>query len=64
MVFYNINTVPVDKDTFDGTMKFCDDNALAYCISRRNDKSHNYYHYINVNNDVLMVVILKKLLTK
>lgn len=64
MVFYNINTVPVDKDTFDGTVKFCDDNALAYCVSRRNDKSHNYYHYINVNNDVLMVVILKKLLNK
>ena len=36
MVFYNINTVPVDKDTFDGTVKFCDDNALA---NRRRNKS-------------------------
>ena len=59
MVFYNINTVPVDKTTFNDMIKFCNDNEIVYYVSKRNDKSHNYYHYINVDNNVVMVAMVK-----
>ena len=61
MVFYNVNSVSVDKDTFNNAISFCRDNSVAYDISEWK-KSNNYYHYIIVSNDVLIVVLLKNLI--
>lgn len=61
MVFYKINSVPVDKDTFNNAISFCKDNLVACDVSEWK-KSNNYYHYLVVSNDVLIVVLLKNLI--
>ena len=61
MVFYKINSVSVDKDTFNNAISFCKDNLVVYDISDWK-KSNNYYHYMGVSNDILIVVLLKNLI--
>ena len=61
MVFYNINSVSVDKDTFNDAISFCKDNLVVCDVSERK-KSNNYYHYLVVSNDILIVVLLKNLI--
>ena len=57
MIFYKVNNIKVDKDTYNAIATLCDKCDVEYYCVKEN-KNHNYYYVLTTSFEQVLIGLL------